>query len=412
MQHNTKVVVKRKLFIIADAGADTGFASVTHNLIDNLYDRWDIHVLAINYQGDPHPLQSKAKMYYPAAKAQGDFYGINRIAELTHKIKPDIVFLINDPWVASSYQPLLEKSGYKGPIVLYTPVDGYNVMPAYVQPLNTFTHVVGYTQFGIDRLKESGLEVPTSVIPHGVNKKLWKPIDRAEAREKQGFEQDWFIVNVTDRNQIRKRIDLAFYYFAQWVHSTNKPITVKLHYHGGMRDTGWDLFQLTKAFGIGDRLLISHPNLTAQQGIPLDLMPYYYAPADVGLSTTMGEGWGLTTHERMAMKIPMIVPEYSALAEWARGGVHYTKISDIPYFSVNSVNTKGGVPDMQSTIDALETMYVDKDYREHIAQKGYDLATQAKFSWRNIAMQFHNVFNAAINTYKEKAATEEQTNGE
>jgi glycosyltransferase involved in cell wall biosynthesis len=402
MKHNTHTfTAKRKLMIIADAGADTGFAQVTHNLIENLFDKWDIHVLAINYQGDPHPLQSKAKMYNPSAKVQGDFYGINRVAELTHKVQPDVMLLINDPWVASSYQPIIEKSGYKGAVVLYTPIDGHNVMSAYIEPLNNFTHAVGYTQFGVDQLRKGGLLIPATVIPHGVNKKLWKPTDKAEAREKQGFPDDWYIVNVTDRNQIRKRIDLAFYYFAQWVHSTNKPESVKLHYHGGMKDSGWDLLQLAESFGISKRLIISHPDINSQQGIPLELMPYFYAPADVGLSTTMGEGWGLTTHERMAMRIPMIVPEYSALGEWAKGGVHYTRVSDIPYFNIGSVNTKGGVPDMQSTVDALEALYVDKDYRDHIAQKGYELATQSKFSWRTIALQFNDVFNAAINTNKE-----------
>jgi len=401
---------KKKLFIMADAGADTGFASVTHNLIENLYDKWEIHVLAINYQGDPHPIQSKAKLYNPSAKVQGDYYGTARISELMHVVKPDVVFMINDPWVASSYQPLLEKSVYKGPIVLYTPIDGLNVMSDYIKPINAFTHVVGYTQFGVDQLRLGGLEIPTSVIYHGVNKKLWKPLDRAEAREKQGFGQDWFIVNVTDRNQIRKRIDLAFYYFAEWVNNTNKPVTVRLHYHGGMEDEGWNLFQLAEALGIKDRLIISAPNITAHSGIPLELMPWFYAPADVGLSTTMGEGWGLTTHERMAMKIPMIVPKFSALGEWANGGVHYTDISDIPYFNIRSLNTRGGIPERQSTIDALEKMYSDKTYREDIAQKGYDLATQPKFSWRNIALQFNSVFLESI---KENAAKiqKDQTDG-
>lgn len=401
MQHNTKVVTKKKLFMIGDAGADTGFASVLHNLIENLYDKWDIHVLAINYQGDPHPIQAKAKLYNPSARVQGDFYGTSRISELMQTVKPDVVFMVNDPWVASSYAPLLDKSPYKGPIVLYTPIDGHNVMSDYITPINAFTHVVGYTQFGIDQLKAGGLEIATSVIPHGVNKKLWKPTDRFEARERQGFGQDWYIVNVTDRNQIRKRIDLAFYYFAQWVHSTNKPDSVRLHYHGGMEDEGWNLFQLAESFGIKDRLIISAPNITAQNGIPLELMPWFYAPSDVGLSTTMGEGWGLTTHERMAMSIPMIVPEYSALGEWARGGVHYTQISDIPYFNIRNLNTKGGIPTLESTVNALETLYVDKHYRESIAKKGYELATQPKFSWRNIALQFNSVFLDAIKIKKE-----------
>lgn len=405
MQPQLKIPIKKKMLIIADAGCDTGFASVTHNLVENLYQLWDIHILGINYHGDPHPIQEKAKLYNPSAKAQGDYYGINRVGELTHTIKPDVVFLINDPWVGTSYQPLLKN--YKGPIVLYTPVDGQNIMSDYVEPLNNFTHVVGYTDFGIQQLRKSGLTIHTSVIPHGVNKKLWKPVDRAEAREKQGFGQDWYIVNITDRNQIRKRIDLGFYYFAEWVKRTNKPKTVKLHYHGAMQDDGWNLFQLAEAFGIKDRLIISAPNLSAAQGIPLDLMPYFYAPADVGLSTTMGEGWGLTTHERMAMGIPMIVPNYSALGEWANGGVHYTDISPIPYFNIRQLNTQGGVPDMESTIAALELLYTNSDYRHDVAQRGYTLATQQRFDWRIIAKQFNTTFLNAIAQYNIQKDIEE-----
>ncbi len=398
---------KKKLFLIADAGCDTGFASVSHNLIENLYDRWDIHVLGINYQGDPHPIQSKCKLYNPSAKVQGDLYGINRVGELLHTIKPDVALLVNDPWVGSSYQPLFEKSKYDVPIVLYTPIDGLNIMNEYIEPLNNFTHVIAYTNFGVAQLQKGGLTIPTSVIPHGVNKKLWKPLDRKEAREKQGFDEDWFIVNVTDRNQIRKRIDLAFHYFAEW--AKDKPDTVKLHYHGAVKDSGWDLLQLAHYLGISDRLIISGKHISAQTGIPLDVMPWFYAPADVGLSTTMGEGWGMTMHERMAMKIPMIVPRFSALGEWANGGVHYVDINPIPYYNTNGLNTCGGIPDMQSTIDALELMYTNQTYREDIAQKGYELATQSKYMWKNIALQFNTELLKAIRTHKNREQTNDST---
>ena len=392
MQHQTHSF-KKKLFIIADAGVDTGFAQVTHNLVEHLAQSWDIHILGINYWGDPHPIQSKAKLYNPAAKAQGDYYGTARVQELLHTIKPDVIFLINDPWVAASYVPLLKYDARK---VLYTPIDGKNIKHEFVEPLNeAYNHVVGYTQFGINELRASGLTLATSVIPHGVNKKIYKPIDRADARQRNGFGEDWFIVNVTDRNQIRKRIDLALFYFSEWVKRTNKPETVKIHYHGAMHDEGWDILQLAEALDIKERLIITAPNITAANGLPLELMPYIYGVADVGLSTTMGEGWGLTVHERMAMKIPMIVPNFSALGEWANGGVHYTTISDIPYFNIRDLNTRGGIADMQSVIDALELMYSNSDYRADIAEKGYKLATSVKFEWRNIAREFNTVFRSA-----------------
>jgi len=164
---------KKKLFIIGDAGCDTGFAQVSHAFIDNLWTRYDIHVLAINYYGDPHPIQQKAKLYNPAAKVYNDYYGLNRVKPLIRTLKPDIIFLINDSWVAANYADLLEEFT-EIPKILYTPVDAPHLKKEYVSELWRFDHVVGYTQFAVDELKKSGLEVPMSHLPHGVNTKFSK----------------------------------------------------------------------------------------------------------------------------------------------------------------------------------------------------------------------------------------------
>jgi D-inositol-3-phosphate glycosyltransferase len=378
---------KKKLFIIADAACDTGFGTVTANLVDHLWTFYEIHILAVNYYGDPHPLQKKVNLYTPTAQIQGDYYGTSRVKPLIKKIKPDVILLINDPWVASQYVPLLEDTIAKK--VLYTPIDGTNVKEAFVEPLAAFDHIVCYTEFGKRQL-EKHLAADYYVISHGINTKIYRPVNKQEARQRNNFPDDWYIVNVTDRNQIRKRLDLAFFYFAEW--ARDKPDNIKIHYHGALQDEGWDLIQLAEDFGIKDRVIITSPNITAAHGLPLELMPYVYGVADCGLSVTMGEGWGMTVHERMAMKIPMIVPRYSALGEWANGGVHYAEISDVPYFNVKGLNTRGGIPDKQSTIAALDKIYNDKDYSKSIAEKGYNLATQSKYNWRNIAMQFNDIF--------------------
>lgn len=388
---------KKKLFVIADAGCDTGFAQVTHNLIEHLHTLWDIHVLGINYYGDPHPIQEKAKLYTPTAMMQGDYYGTARVKPLINKIEPDVIMLINDPWVASQYVPLFKDT--KAKKVLYTPIDGTNIKDAFVEPLAMFDHIICYTEFGKQQLEKHLPSADYYVIPHGVNKKIYRPVNKQEARKRNEFPDDWYIVNVTDRNQIRKRIDLAVHYFAEWARS--KPDTVKLHYHGALQDEGWDIIQLAEELGIKDRIIITSPNITAAHGLPLELMPYVYGVADCGFSTTMGEGWGLTTHERMAMKIAMIVPRYSALGEWANGGVHYTEISDIPFYNIKGLNTRGGIPDKQSTIDALEKLYNDSDYSNRIAERGYVLATADRFSWRTIAMQFNDVFKKPIQKEQE-----------
>lgn len=401
-------IVKPKLFLIGDCGVDTGFGQVSHALIDQLWMRYDIHVLAINYYGDPHPIQQKCKLYNPAAKVHGDLYGINRVKPLIRSLKPDVIFLINDPWVAANYAELIEEFTTT-PKILYTPVDAPHLKKDYTEPLKIFDHIVGYTQFAVDELKIAGIETIFSNIPHGVDTKLFKPVDMHDARERNGFKDDWFIVNVTCRNQLRKRVDLALYAFSKWVKETNKPTTVKLHYHGAIHDEGWDIMDLAQYLGINNsedpgksHLIITAPNITAAEGLPRELMPYIYGVANVGLTATMGEGWDLPTIERMAMKIPMIVPKYSALREWAKGGVHFLELSKEPWFNINGLNTVSNAPSTDSIIEALEKMYTDVDYRDKIATAGYNLVTTPKYRWNTIANQFNTLFMSEIKKKKQE----------
>ena len=96
------------------------------------------------------------------------------------------------------------------------------------------------------------------------------------------------------------------------------------------------------------------------------------------------------------MRIPMIVPNFSALGEWPKGGVHYTDIVEEPYYNIHQLNTRGGISSVKSIITALETMYTNTEYRNDIAEKGYKLATQDKYNWRTIAEQFNTVFKQVI----------------
>lgn len=388
---------KRKLFIFGDAGVHTGFANVVHNLVEHLHQYWDISILALNYLGDPHPVQKHAQLYNPAAKVQGDLYGSQRIRELIQKIRPDVIFIINDPWICVQYVELLRQTNNTAPIVLYTPVDATQLDEEYVIPLNGANRIIAYTEFGKHELTSAGLKKPIDVIPHGIDTTIYKPIGRTEARSKIGIPQDWFIVNVTDRNQIRKRIDLALYAFSEWV--KDKPLNIKLHYHGALMDEGWDIMKLAKRLGLRghentleDRLIITSPDINSRNGVPLDRMPYVYGIANVGLSTTLGEGWAMTVHERMAMRIPMIVPRSSALSEWPNGGVHYIETSPDPFFNIHGLNTRGAVPIVASIINGLERLYTDAKYREKIALDGYRIATDKKYKWENVAKRFNEIF--------------------
>lgn len=71
-------------------------------------------------------------------------------------------------------------------------------------------YAVAYTRFAESELQKAGLAIPTTIIPHGVDTMVFYPEAKEVARDFLHMNRDWFVVNITDRNAMRKRIDLGF----------------------------------------------------------------------------------------------------------------------------------------------------------------------------------------------------------
>lgn len=126
-------------------------------------------------------------------------------------------------------------------------------------------------------------------------------------------------------------------YFAAF--AQDKPDHVKLYYHGSLKDDGWDLLNLAAYYNIEQRLLLTSPTITPADGVDKHVMRMMYSAADVGMSTNMGEGWGLTAHERIC-GVPMILPCHSAYAEWALDTVDYVPCTS-RFAGIKQLNTMG-----------------------------------------------------------------------
>jgi D-inositol-3-phosphate glycosyltransferase len=375
-----------KLILVGDAVVQTGFARVTHNVCGHLAKRgWDIHVLGVNYMGDPHEYPYKV---YPAGLG-GDSHGVNRLPDMIRGLKPDVVLIINDPWIIRDYLNVLQ--GCPVPVVAYMPVDAPNQEAA--ADLVGLARAISYTNFGKKELTLGGYNGRCDVIPHGVDLEMYRPIDRIESRRRLKFKvekdiEKLFIVGNVNRNQPRKRLDLTIQYFTQWWTNAGQPSDAHLYLHCSNRDEGWNVIKLAEYFGITSQFIITNPRMTTMNCLKEADMPYVYSMFDVQLSTSMGEGWGLTTHEGMACGVPQIVPKYSALGEWARDAVHYV---DCTNFEVTpkGINTIGGVPDRDQTIAAIDKFYRDHEYKKVMAEKALSRAREAQFNWAAIGEQFH-----------------------
>jgi D-inositol-3-phosphate glycosyltransferase len=381
-------VTKPKLLIIGDFVKHTGFARVNEALAALAAPSWDIAVLGVNYKGDYTPLQQQYRLY--PAHLGGELHGAKRLADIVAVETPDACLFVCDPWIGADYARVLDQLPDAPPSVLYTPVDATGLRRVDVQPLNVFEMVVAYTQFGARELRASGYDGPLAIIPHGIDLDLFQPLDQVTARTKVGLPLDWFVVLILDQNNPRKRLDIAFDAFAQF--ARDKPDTVRLVYHGPLGGNGkWDIRGMAADLGISDRIIYPHPG-----GLPLpdDQLSTLYSMCDVKLSTTSGEGWGLTTMEAMACGVPNIVPDFAALGEWARSAVY--RIAAPTALRHVEINTVGRAPTAEAAAIALEDVYRYSEQRQALREAGLALVAQPEYRWEHIGRQFDAVLQAVM----------------
>jgi glycosyltransferase involved in cell wall biosynthesis len=371
---------KVKLLMVGDGVSKTGFSTVLTNLIQNLpKSLYTVDHLAINYRGDPHPYNWNI---YPAMLG-GDYMGYNRIKEFSTR-EYDGIFILNDLWVIKDYLTLIKKYFKKvPPIIIYTPVDSMNLDLEWFADYDIVTKLVLYTEFGRNEVLQVKEGLNLSVIPHGVDNKLFYKLSEPKSEIKKRVYQkeesgEYFIFLNANRNQPRKRIDLTMKGFT--IFSQNKPKNVKLHLHMGLKDAGLDILKFGFRLGIDERLIITSMNQNIQQ-IPEKRLNDTYNACEVGINTALGEGWSLTNHEHAVTGAPQIVSDNSALHELYKDcGLL------VPTMSITNLDnlTEAGLVTPLGVAEQMEKIYSDKELYEELSKKTLDKFAREEYTWKYI----------------------------
>jgi len=346
-------------------------------------------MLALNYDGDPHPYSYP--IYPPMSRMNADRWGTGRLPSLVTRLRPDVVVLTNDPWNLPMYMQAVGDT----PVVASVAVDGKNCRG---EAMNGLRHAIFWTQFGQDEARLGGYSGPASIVPLGVDLSVYHPTEQAGSRRRVGLPaqlrgSDTFIVGVVGRNQPRKRIDLAMLYFAKWIKQTRNQNAYLFLHIGPTGDRGFEVQQLAKYLQIHNRIIVSEPEIG--HGMPEEHLKFIYGSFDVMLGTPQGEGWGLTHMEGMACGVPQIVPRWAALGEWADGAAHFVECTTLAC-TPNNINVIGGVADEAQTIEALQLLYEDRAYRAGLRDAGLALVAQPQYRWEHIGKAFRNVLDQAL----------------
>lgn len=436
---------KIRLGIIGDCGVETGFATVTHNLIKQLQatGEYEIKVIAINYDGRTDNQWSKTIDMWPA-RLGGDLLGIGLISQLVGEFKPNVFLMFQDFWNIPMFASRLPDNFTGG--VAYFPVDAPNIKGQYMLAMAGINATICYTEFGRqeamrgsteawEQLKRAAEEnkqdilervfvtvgggispltgqpiqprqVPISayrlkqmkspeghhVIPHGVDVQAFNPVSKKGARKILGLPVNGFFVGYVARNQSRKRQDLAIRAFADF--AKTHPDAYLLLHCVKTDFQGWDLEQLASYYGVKDRVMFTHTMFT-EQSASIEQLNYLYNCFDVHINTSGGEGWGLPTFESAAVGTPQVVPNWSATKELWGDSAKLIDVASVRH-EPHQINTMQAVIDTKSLSTILSELYDNPSLREEIGKKCYDVTQRPEYRWENVAQKFDAVFKSVI----------------
>lgn len=392
-----------KVLWFGDAGCHTGFARVTHSIGERLVAMGhDISVMAFNHRGDYWP--TTLKLYRPNSMKIDDIWGMARVVELLGKVEPDIVVILHDaPMILSflfenAYDTQKYLLKYR-PIITYIPVDGHNQPPLWPNVLTKVTDVATMSKFGQEQYPGSTL------VYHGMDTTTFHPVSEKHPitisngdtlRTKQdckrafGYDPDGFLVLRVDKNSGRK--DFA----ATWkalipVMKRHSDIQVHFHTEGRNFESGVlmnALFEreatIKKRFFLPD-LHNSYIGWTEE-----DLVALYNA-ADLFVSTSRGEGFGLTLAESLACGVPVIAQNVSAIPETVGlGGILLEPEREITVPSGQDL----WLADIDAFTEQIEHLYGAGGVRRKLGEQGREHVSH--FSWDQAAEQFDELISKNI----------------
>lgn len=294
--------------------AKTGYGNQTAMLWHRLQALGYPVTLASNYglQGAPLDIQEgdqKAKVLPTGYTTHGN----DIIASHARYAKADIVITLYDAWV---FDPAVTGRFRWVP---WAPIDHRPAPPPVVRALKAAYQPVAYSKFGYEMMKEAGLD--PRYVPHGIDTRVMHPVPRAEARERLGFppevaDYDFLAVMVAANKGTPSRKSFAQVLWA-WKEFLNDHPNALLYMHtiAGPQLNGMDLEEQLDALHIPPKNILFADPYWSVMGYPDAYMAHIYSAADVLVSPSMGEGFGLPIVEAQACGCPVITGNWTSMPE-------------------------------------------------------------------------------------------------
>ena len=396
----------------------TGFGVVTEALAREFLLRGvDVRIIAVNHRGEPVRGDLSGRVW--PASMFGDAFGGNLSSAAIDGslwLKLDA----EDAWTPDQVLVVSDMSGFQGhigkavtpqwtslPVWHYCPIEGDNLPPSWREIWEPFRPVAMST-YGANVISAHCAR-PVPMIPHGVDCDTFRPVTvgaavhdgktvrtREQAKAAFGLDPARKVVLRTDRFVPRKFYHSLLSTMAEVF--TRDPL-VDLVMHCRPQDEGGNLLE---EIGRLPREMWGRVKLTnahdTWRGLPTESLVVLMNAADLYVSTTSGEGFGLTLAESLACGVPVVCTDWAADAETVGpGGVLVPVLHDSRGAPVTFHSTYGmdwGVPDPAAFTDPIVELLAKPHRRRAMGDAGR-AHVRRSFVWAESADKFMDLFASA-----------------
>ena len=414
-----KFQIKKKILVLADSPTcNTGFGQVSRNILKVIYEtgKYEIDIVGINYDGKPH---SYPYNIYPARSimkkhpAYMDSFGRQVFLDLLIEKDYDIVFTIQDTFQLEILgDKILEVRGLKEKKfkwILYYPIDATPKKEWIKNTVLLADYPVAYSNYAKEQSKDvfeesvykNEIEEKVEVIYHGVDteifrKEKWNNNKREEMRKTFfGDNYDKFIFMNMNRNQPRKDMFRGLYAGKQLKEEGENTY---FYFHCQIPDpTGLDLLEMGKSidFKGGDDWGYPRQDIMAAGGVSVETINKIYNCVDSVFSTTLGEGFGLSTIEAMATGRVVILPDNTVGKEILGEDRGYIVKTKEMFVQTGDNNRPRKVTDTEDLIRVMKFVMENPDDVKKKVNNAYNWIKDYDWSGEKVGGKWLKVFNKA-----------------
>jgi D-inositol-3-phosphate glycosyltransferase len=380
------------------------FTRVFESLFRHLSEFYSIHWVGLGYQGEIK--QTENYLVYPVNLLGGDIFGAYCAKELAPQINAKAILVLNDFFILKNYKIAFDDLKANSiRLIAYVPFDGEIADVEMMRDCLIFDEMVLFHEKNLEDVKSAlnkylqhlpNLNQPIpnlSFAYHGVDISIFqKAISRSHIgvlKEKifKGIEASEviFILNA-NRFDPRKNIERTIEAFAKALPFFKKNVFLCLHTPNLKPENKSLLEALISKSGCQENIIL---NPLGENYVDDTRLTELYQVCEIGVNSSLGEGWGMISFEHAACGATQIVSTHSAPGHlWKEVGVLIPNSTPVSLpsnpFLMHNV-------DVEELAKQFILLINHEEYLFATGEACYKFSQSSDFDWKTIANHWREI---------------------